>query len=82
MWSAVELADIHDVVLVLKHRSFVVVDIEIVRCAENGHNAWKTRRSCFSVHPIACILSFVRPDYGQQIILFQKRTCGGIREKV
>lgn len=82
MGCAVKLPNIHDVVLILENRSLVVVNIEIIRRAENGHHAWKTRGSSFPIHSIACILSFMRPDDGQQIILFQKCTCGRIGEKV
>ena len=62
MWCAIELPNIHDVVLVLQYGCFVVIDVEVVRCAEDGHDAREACGSRFAVHSIAGILSFVCSD--------------------
>lgn len=65
MWSAVELPNVHHIALVLEHRRFVVVDIEVVRCREDRHDGGKTGGLCLTIHPIAGILCFVRSDDGK-----------------
>ena len=36
MWTAVELSDIHDVILVFEHGSLVVVHVQIIGSREDG----------------------------------------------
>ena len=64
MWCAVELANIHYVVLILQDRSLVVVYVEVIGCAEDGHHTREACRPCLSVHSVASILSFVGSDHG------------------
>ena len=78
MRCAVELSDIHHVVLVLQHRGFVVVYIEVVGCAEDGHDTWKARCPSLPVHPVTSILSLVRADDGQEVVLLQEGACGRV----
>lgn len=52
MGSAVELTDVHDVTFVLEHRSFVVVNVEVIRSREDGHHRRESCRLRFTVHPI------------------------------
>jgi len=77
-----ELSDVHDVVFVLENSGLVVVDIQIVRRAENGHDAWEACSPCLPVHSVACILSFMRTDDGQQVIFFEETARCGIGEEV
>ena len=53
---AIELSDVHHVILVLQNCGFVVVHVEIVRCAEYGHETRDTRRPSLPVHPVTGIL--------------------------
>ena len=73
MWGAIELSDVHNIVLILQHCCFVVIDVKVVRCRENGHNAGKSGSSSLSVHTVASILSFVGSDNREQIVLLQER---------
>lgn len=82
MRCAVELSDIHHVVLVFQNCSLVVVDIEVVRRAENRHYAREASRPSLSIHAISCILRFVSADDGEQVVLFKEAACGWIREEV
>lgn len=59
MRRAVELSDIHNIVLVFQDSGLVVVDVEIVGRAEDGHDAWEACGAGFSVHAVPGILSFV-----------------------
>lgn len=82
MRGAVELPDIHHVVLVLQNRGLVVVHIEVVWSAKDGHH---TRESCCSslpVHAVPGILSFVRTNNGEQVVLFEECTCGGVGKEI
>ena len=69
MWSAVELSDVHYIVLVLQNGGFVVVDIEVIGGGKDGHNTWETCRSSLAVHSISGILSFMGSDDGEEIVL-------------
>lgn len=69
MGSAVELSDIHDIVLVLQDGGFIVVDIEVIGGGKDCHNTWETCSSSFAVHSIPGILSFMGPDDGEEIVL-------------
>ena len=75
---AVELPDVHDVVLVLEYGSLVVVDIEVVRRAEDSHDTGETSSPCFPVHSVSSILCFVRTNDREQVVLFKEGACGGI----
>ena len=65
MWCAIELSDVHHIVLVLQDRGFVVVYVEVIRGAEDGHDTWEACRPSLSVHPVASILSLMSADDGQ-----------------
>jgi hypothetical protein len=62
MRCAVELSDVHDVVLVLQNRSLVVVYVKVVWRAEDGHDTGETSCPCFPVHSVSSILRFVRTN--------------------
>ena len=53
MRRAIKLSDVHYVGFVLKHRCFVVVNVEVVGGGEDGHDGGET--SCFglAVHAVA-----------------------------
>ena len=78
MWCAVELSNIHHVVLVLQDRGFVVVYVEVIGCAKDGHDTWEARRSSLPIHPVTSILSLVRANDGQEIVLLQEGACGRV----
>ena len=82
MRSAVELADVHDIVLILENGGFIVVDVEVVGSAEDSHNGGEASGTRLAVHSVASILSLVGADDGEKIVLFQKCTGGRIREEV
>lgn len=52
MRSAVELADVHDIAFVFQHCRLVVVDVEIIRSGENGHDRGETSALRLAIHPI------------------------------
>jgi hypothetical protein len=85
MWGAVELSDIHDIVLILQYRGFVVVDVQIVGGREDGHNGRKLCCSSLAVHAISrykrrdirdlpSVLGFVGSYYRQEIVPFKELT--------
>ena len=66
----VELANVHDVVLVLHDRRLVLVDVEIVRRGEDGDQRGKTGLGGLFVHPIANVLRFVGANDRQYLIIY------------
>lgn len=81
MRRAVELSDVHDVVFVLENGSLVVVDVEIVGSAEDGHYTGKPGCSSFAIHAVPGILGLVSSNNGKQIVLFEKGACRRIGEE-
>jgi hypothetical protein len=77
-----ELPDVHDIVLVLQNSSLVVVHIQVVRCAEDGHHTREASRPSLPVHAVSSILGFVRANDREQVVLFEEGASGRIREKV
>jgi hypothetical protein len=77
-----KLPDVHNIVLVLQNGCLVVVHIQVVRSAEDSHDTWKTSRPSLPVHAVSGILSLVRANNREQVVLFEERASGGIREKV
>lgn len=69
MRGAVELPNVHDVVFILQNGGFVVVYIQIVRSAENGHDTGKPCSASLAIHAVACILSFMGTNDGEQVVL-------------
>ena len=82
MGCAVELPDVHDVVLVLENGSLIVVHVEVVRRTEDGHDTGETSGSCFPIHSVSSILRFVRTNDRKQVVLFEEGARGGVREEV
>ena len=82
MRGAVELTNVHNVVLVLQNRSLVVVNVQIIWSREDGHHAWETGCPGLTVHPIASVLSFVCTNDGKQIVFLQEGAGRRIREEV
>ena len=54
-----KLTNVHDVVLVLENSSLVVVDVQVVGCAENGHDTRESSSPGLAVHAVSSVLSFV-----------------------
>lgn len=52
MRRAVELSDVHHILLVLENGSLVVVDIKIVGCTEDSHDGWETGRLGLAIHAV------------------------------
>lgn len=77
-----ELSNVHDIVLVLQNRSLVVIHVEVIRCAEDGHHTRETSRPRLPVHSVTGILGFVGTNDGEQVVLFEEGAGGGIREEV
>lgn len=82
MRRAVELPDVHDIVLVFEYRGLVVVDVEIVWCAKNGHYTGEASGPRLSVHSVPSILRFVCPNNREKIVLFQECAGGRVGEEV
>ena len=78
MRRAVELSNVHNIVLILEYSRLVVVYIEVVGCAEDGHDTREACRPRLSVHPVPSILSLVRANDGQQVVLLQEGACGRV----
>src|SRR5690349_10217547 len=77
-----ELSDVHDVVLILQNSSLVVVHIQVIGRAEDGHHAREASGPSLSVHAVPSVLSFVCANDGQEIIFLEESACGGVREEV
>ena len=57
-----ELSNVHNVVLILQDCCLVIVHIQVVRCAEYGHDTGETSRPRLPVHAVPGILGFVCSD--------------------
>ncbi len=77
-----KLPNVHHVVLVLQHGRLVVVDIQVIGRAEDGHDARKPRCSRLAIHPISRVLGFMRTDDGEQVVLLEEGACGRVGEEV
>jgi len=62
---AVELSDVHDVILVLQYGGLIVIYVEIVWGAEDRHNAGKTGSPRLAVHSVTSILGLMCPNDGK-----------------
>ena len=82
MRCAVELSDVHDIVLVFENRSLVVVHVEVVWRTEDCHDTRETSCPCFPVHSISSILGLVRADDRQKVVLLEESARGGVRKEV
>ena len=78
MRCAVELADVHNVVLILEYRCLVVVHVEVVWRTEDGHDTGEASRPCFPIHSVPSVLRFVRTDDRKQVVLFEESACGRV----
>jgi hypothetical protein len=77
-----KLSDIHDIVLILQDCSLVIVNVEIVGCAKDGHNTGEAGCARLAIHPVAGILSFMRSNDGEQVVFLEERTSGWVRKEV
>jgi hypothetical protein len=73
-----ELTNVHDIVLVLENSSLVVVDVQVVGCTEDGHDAREPSSPGLAVHAVSSILSLMCANDREQVILLQEGTCGGV----
>ena len=72
MRRAVELSNVHHVVLVLQDRRLVVVDVEVVGRREDGDERREPRSLALAVHPVPGVLGFVGADNRQQVVLLKE----------
>ncbi len=79
MRRAIELSNVHDIVLVFQNSRLVVVHVQVIRCREDGNNRGKV---CFTalVHFVAEILRFVGTNDGEEVVSSQKGADGRITE--
>ena len=82
MRRAIELSNVHDIILIFEHRSFVVVDIQVVGSAEYCHDTGEARCSGLPIHAIPSILCFMGADDRKKIVLFEECTRSWVREEV
>jgi len=67
--GTVELSDVHHIVLILQHCRLIVVHIKIVGGREDGDETWEASCLAFAVHPVPSVLSLVRPNDGEKVVL-------------
>ena len=82
MGRAVELSNVHDIIFVFQNSSLVVVQIEVIRCAENCHDARKPGSTSLSVHTVSSILGLVSANDREQVVLLKESTCRRIGKEV
>lgn len=59
----------------------VIVDIQVVGCAEYGYERRKSRRLGLAVHAVSSVLRLVRPYYAQQVVVLKKVAAGRVTGK-
>lgn len=77
-----ELANVHNIVLILEYCSLVVVDVQIVRRGKDCHHRWEPGSSGLTIHSISLVLGFVSSNDGQEIVPVKELTSRSIAEKV
>ena len=82
MRGRVELPDVHDVALVFQDGGFVVIDIEVVRGREDGHDGGETGSLRLPIHAVTRILGFMGSDDGEEIVALEELACSLICEEV
>lgn len=82
MGGAVELPDVHDIILIFQNSGLVVVNVEIIRSAENGHHTGKPGRPSLAIHAVSGILGLMCSNDGKEVILFEERARGRIGEEI
>jgi len=70
-----ELPDVHNIVLILKYRSLVVIHVQVVWCTEDRHDTREACRPRLPVHSVTSVLGFVCSDDGEEVVLLQERAC-------
>lgn len=78
MRGAVELSNVHDVVLVLQYCSLVVVHIQVIGCTEDGHDTGEAGCSRLAVHAVSSILSLMGTNDGKKAVPFEESASRGI----
>ena len=82
MWRAIELSNVHDIVLVLEDSCLVVVDIEVIWCGEDGHDRRESSSSRLSVHAVSGILGLVSTDDRKEVVFLEEVAGGWVGEEV
>ena len=82
MRGAIELSNVHHVVLILEDRSLVVVHIKIVGRTKYRHDAREASRSGLAIHSIPSILCFMCPNDGEDVVLFEKIASRWVGEEI
>ena len=82
MRCAIELPNVHDVVLVLENGSLVVVDVEVVWSTKDSHDAGEAGGPRLPVHAVTGVLRLMSSNDGKKVVLFEKCAGGRVREEV
>ena len=77
MRRAVELSNVHDIVLVFQNGGLVVIDIQVVGSREDGDDRREVGFTAL-VHFVSEILSFVSTNDGEKVISSQKGAYSGV----
>jgi hypothetical protein len=75
---AVELANVHHVVLVLEDGGLVVVHVQVVGRREDGDEGGKGGLRALLVHAVAGVLGLVGADDREQLVVLQELAAGGV----
>lgn len=62
MGGAIELSDVHNIVLIFENSGLVVVDIEVIWCTKDGHDAGETSCPSLPIHSVTGVLGLVCAD--------------------
>lgn len=82
MWRTVELANIHNVVLVFEHGCFIVVHVEVIGRTEYGDERGEACCLAFAVHPVTGILGLMGADDRQQVVMRKEITACRVRVEI
>ena len=62
MRGAIELTNIHNVILVLENGSFVVINVEIIGSGKDCHDRRESSRFCFTVHSVSVVVHIMSTE--------------------
>ena len=71
-----EVPDCDVLVLILDHRTAIVVHVQIVRRTEYRDHRWKLLPCRFAMHRVSSVLGLVPTENSQELIALQKLACG------
>lgn len=77
-----KLSNVHDIILILQHRRFIIIHIQIVGRRKDGHDTGESSGFGLSVHSVTGILRLMGTNDREQVVFFEERTGCGVRKKV